>query len=313
MKREAVGHTKMKRLCRRLDLPSWQAVGLLESLWLLTGREAPRGDIGKLSDEDIALAIDFRGDETALMDGLIATGWVDRDPVERLVIHDWADHSDDAVHMRLARARQFFVGGRAPKLTRLAGKEREAAHEFYSSVRAVLPPCAQRTNTSTLPEPVPVPEPQPEEYLSVHRDGAGTSLQVVSDGSGRTSKPVTSRKADREVLENVARAIYGRHPNAFGRRDVGIGVVEKRLEAILKHKRIAVSEAAVYLRRIDANHTAACQSDAWRKDGGQYARSLQNYLVPKEERYDVEPSSESQNQATESLYVRWDPPEVVNA
>ena len=93
MKREAVGHTKIKRLCRRLDIPLWQAVGLLESL--------------------IALGIDYRGDETAMVEALVATGWLDRDPVERFVIHDWADHADDAVHMRLARARLFFVGGRA--------------------------------------------------------------------------------------------------------------------------------------------------------------------------------------------------------
>ena len=57
MKREAIGHTKMKRLCRRLDIPQWQGVGLLESIWHLTAGEAPRGDIGKLSDEDVALAI----------------------------------------------------------------------------------------------------------------------------------------------------------------------------------------------------------------------------------------------------------------
>ena len=94
MKREAIGHTKMKRLCRRLDIPLWQAVGLLETLWGLTAREAPRGDIGKLSDEDIALAIDYRGAESKLIEALIGSGWLDRDPVERLVIHDWADHAD---------------------------------------------------------------------------------------------------------------------------------------------------------------------------------------------------------------------------
>ena len=39
MKREALTHTKMHRLCRRLGLPLWQAVGLLESLFHLTARE----------------------------------------------------------------------------------------------------------------------------------------------------------------------------------------------------------------------------------------------------------------------------------
>jgi hypothetical protein len=39
MKREAVYHSKMRRLCRRLDIPQWQGVGLLESIWHLTARE----------------------------------------------------------------------------------------------------------------------------------------------------------------------------------------------------------------------------------------------------------------------------------
>lgn len=133
MKREAIGHTKMKRLCRRLDIPLYQGVGILESIWHLTAREAPRGDLGKLSDEDIALGIDYCGDESKLIDALVDSGWIERDSVERLVIHDWADHCEDSVRMRLARARLFFVGSRAPKMTKLAGKEREAAHEYYGS------------------------------------------------------------------------------------------------------------------------------------------------------------------------------------
>lgn len=173
MKREAISHTKMKRLCRRLDIPLWQGVGLLESIWHLTARETPRGDIGKLSDEDIALAIDYRGDETKLIEALVLAGWLDRDPVERLAVHDWDDHCEDSVHMRLVRARLFFVSGHAPKLTRLTGKEREAAHEFYTSC-APEPPhetqidapdvsitCARIPELSAPPRPLPRPIPEP--------------------------------------------------------------------------------------------------------------------------------------------------------
>jgi len=120
-----------------MDIPLWQAVGIMEMLWQVTAREAPRGDIGKLSDEDIALALDYRGDESALIDHLVAAGWIDRDPSHRLVIHDWYDHADDAVHMRIARSRQFFVRGERPKLARLGGDERTNALKFYESVPAV--------------------------------------------------------------------------------------------------------------------------------------------------------------------------------
>lgn len=132
MKREAMAHTKTKRLCRRMNLEQWQAVGLLESIWHLTAREAPRGDIGKLSDEDIALAIDFRGDQTVLIDALVSSGWLDRHATERLLVHDWSDHADDAVHMWLARAQLYFADGRAPKISKLTGVERERAHSFYN-------------------------------------------------------------------------------------------------------------------------------------------------------------------------------------
>jgi hypothetical protein len=177
MKREAISHTKMKRLCRRLDIPLWQGVGLLESIWHLTAREAPRGDIGKLSDEDIALGIDYHGDEGALIDALVSCGWIDRDPVARLCIHDWHEHTDDHIHNRLARAHLHFAGGRPPKLTRLPSKEREIATKFYDSCAQNADPCVQQAHethtesarqaldersTNVPPEPEPEPEPLPE-------------------------------------------------------------------------------------------------------------------------------------------------------
>jgi len=159
LKREAVGHTKIKRLCRRLDIPLWQAVGLLELLWHVTAREAPRGDIGKLSNEDIALALDYRGDEDKMVDALVATGWIDNSQEFRLVIHDWHDHADDAVHVRLARARMYFVCARAPRFVRLGGSERAEAAAFYNAQKSN--PCAQKSNSCAPPVPVPVPVPEP--------------------------------------------------------------------------------------------------------------------------------------------------------
>ena len=80
MKREAILHTKMKRLCRRLDIPLWQAVGLLEVDLALDGQGDSRVETSaKLSDEDIALAIDYRGDESQMVEALVASGWLDRD------------------------------------------------------------------------------------------------------------------------------------------------------------------------------------------------------------------------------------------
>src|ERR1019366_8326685 len=163
MKREAITHTKLKRLCRRLDLPVWQAVGLLEMLWHVTARETPRGDIGKLSDEDIALALDYRGNESAMVQALIGSGWIDPDLEHRLLVHDWPDHADDGVHMKLARARQRFANGSSPKIGRLPHAERAQAEAFYGTPCAQTPdPCARRTHGAGEPEPLPEPLPEPE-------------------------------------------------------------------------------------------------------------------------------------------------------
>jgi hypothetical protein len=143
VKREAVHHSKMKRLCRKLNLELWQAVGLLESIWHVAARQTPCGDIGKLSDEDIAIAIDYHADERIMIDALVNSGWIDRNKEHRLVVHDWPDHAEDGVHMKVARARQFFIRQgpgddailEAPKLSRFFAREREPLREFYENVK----------------------------------------------------------------------------------------------------------------------------------------------------------------------------------
>jgi hypothetical protein len=203
MKRQAIGHTKMKRLCRRLGIPQWQAVGLLESIWHLTAKEAPRGNIGKLSNEDIAFAIDYRGDESELIEALVHSGWLDRDPVERLLVHDWHEHADDAVQMKLARGRQYFASGQTPKLGRLPGKEREAAIAFYThdgstpGIRQAHSVSTQPKTVSTPcvpPEQVPVPEPEPEPPKN--SSSVASTVQLKQ----QASEPVIKRPTEQTTV-----------------------------------------------------------------------------------------------------------------
>lgn len=122
--------------------------------------------------------------------------------------------------------------------------------------------------------------------------GAGAPLELTGPDPNEKPRGTTAgRKSYRDVLEQVARTIHGRHPNALGRRDLGVGGIEKKLEAILKHKHIPSTEAEAYLQSIDRNHAAACNSEGWCKDGGQYAKALRNYLAPTEDRYEIEPSA----------------------
>lgn len=83
---------KFKRLKKRLKLSTWGAVGILECLWNFTCRSAPAGNIGKHSNEDIALAIDWDEDADELINALVDCGWLDKSDAHRLVVHDWEEH-----------------------------------------------------------------------------------------------------------------------------------------------------------------------------------------------------------------------------
>jgi hypothetical protein len=144
MKREAPACTKYKKLSRRLNLRHYQTTGLLEDLWHLTARETPQGNVGKLSNADIALAVDYEGDADELIVALIECRWLDRSELYRLVVHDWHEHADDAVKKRLARNGLPFLSRHVDTRTDNGGKQ-----ETF------------RDNDS-LPEPEPVPEPVPE-------------------------------------------------------------------------------------------------------------------------------------------------------
>ena len=106
MKRGTPEHIKTDRLMRILAIPRWQAVGILESLWHITARYAPCGDIGKWTDTDIASKIGYQDDTTILIQGLVDAGWLDQCPVYRLIVHDWQDHAEDA---QVCRNSPFFV------------------------------------------------------------------------------------------------------------------------------------------------------------------------------------------------------------
>lgn len=108
MKIAAPQSTKFLKLKRRLSLPHWQCVGLLESLWLFTQHNAPLGDVGRHSDEDLAAAIEWAGDARELVTALIECGWLDECAVSRLVVHDWAEHAPTYIKGAMAKHGKDF-------------------------------------------------------------------------------------------------------------------------------------------------------------------------------------------------------------
>jgi hypothetical protein len=134
VKADTESKLKFKQLQRRLGLALWQCRGLLDTLWKFARDNAPDGNIGRYSAEEIAVGIDWQESPSDLVNVLVATKWADR--VDgKLLIHDWPDHCEDSVHRQLARARLYFANGDEPKFTRLDARERPGIEAWYAARR----------------------------------------------------------------------------------------------------------------------------------------------------------------------------------
>jgi hypothetical protein len=100
---------KFLKLKRRLNLPHYVTVGVLESIWMFATSNAQDGGIGRHSNEDLAAAIEWQGNPDQLIDDLVSTGWLDVHPECRLCIHDWEDHAPNYVKAVVAKKRKPFM------------------------------------------------------------------------------------------------------------------------------------------------------------------------------------------------------------
>jgi len=103
MKRGTPRHPKAVRLQHLLGISRPTVVGLLELLYHFTAEFAPQGNIGKFTDEDIALGCDAPCAASVFVEQLVVTGWLDRDPEHRLLVHDWPEHMDNGIRMLLRK------------------------------------------------------------------------------------------------------------------------------------------------------------------------------------------------------------------
>lgn len=144
MKRGTESHPKTLRLANLLNVELAAAIGILHLLWAHASDYAPRGDIGRWTDLEIALSV-RRGvpvtEESAadLVRALLAAGWLDECPEHRLLIHDWPEHCEAYVHNRLARGRHRFADGSTPRLGRLPKLEQDTILEDYLEEEGINP------------------------------------------------------------------------------------------------------------------------------------------------------------------------------
>ena len=136
-------HPKFAVLKSILGLPKGAALGWLETMWHFCGRFTPQGNIGKYPDAMIESWVEWDGKPGDLIAAFVQAGWIDTDPVHRLLVHDWAQHADKATKNALTRAKKAFC---SPGVR--TGGEHVAQNESDLGTVYGLP----------VPEPVPEPE-----------------------------------------------------------------------------------------------------------------------------------------------------------
>jgi hypothetical protein len=149
MKRGTPDHVKTKRLARALGIPLYGAVGLLECIFHIAQKHAWEGDIGRLTDDEIAEELEWKKEPERLIETLVEQKWLDRCECHRLRVHDWPEHADQTVRRNLAKAGKAFLLCYADAGTVLApGRDDHGV---------MLAPVAV-----AVAEPQPVPQPQPQ-------------------------------------------------------------------------------------------------------------------------------------------------------
>lgn len=110
-------HRKFHRLVRLVRpfcdgapvTPESICVALLERLWHATIAHAMQGDIGRLTNIDIAEDIGWLGDADEIVELLVQSGWIDRCAKHRLVIHDWPTHAPNFVKGNIKRRKAAWA------------------------------------------------------------------------------------------------------------------------------------------------------------------------------------------------------------
>jgi len=115
-------------------------------------------------------------------------------------------------------------------------------------------------------EPEPEPQPKPKAKMA--------GVRVLTSLEGK--------------IANVAREIHDRHPAV---RRCGPAEVRKLLKSIAGRARSP--DRLALLDTVNENHRLWCASYQWTKDGGEFAKGLDNWLAPTMERYLTQPGQAS--------------------
>lgn len=268
MKREAINHTKMRRLARYLDIEIYSARGIMETLWSATCDEAPAGNIGKLSNEDLADIIGWKGDPAALTAAMVRAGWLDTTETYRLVIHDWPDHCQDYVHAKLAKAGTRFANGSIPQTSKLNQAQRKnLPTEFH--MPPAFEPEVVRVVAATAPNvAAPAPTPSAPVLVPYH-----TLPTIPNPSIPDPTEPTAVGVAAPRLTEYPKTDAAVRRCFATADLRIVIQIVQAATQAFLSVDNPKIPEVG------DADIASAVEQ-AWRESSNQTSAALFKTTVP---------------------------------
>lgn len=88
---ELLDHPKVLRVARLLNVSFLEALGATTALWLWSQRHATDGDLSRFEPDEIAFAIRWTGDPSALFDALTRAGLIDQPATGTALgsLHNW--------------------------------------------------------------------------------------------------------------------------------------------------------------------------------------------------------------------------------
>lgn len=88
MKHQTPDSMKFRKLARRLGLRLYEAVGVLELLWLFAVANAPDGNLTEFSPHQIGDWMEWPRDPGELVAAMVETGWLELNDAG-MVVADW--------------------------------------------------------------------------------------------------------------------------------------------------------------------------------------------------------------------------------
>lgn len=96
-------HRKTNRACLLLGIGRYELIGHLHTLWWWALDNVPAdGDLGDLSDAEIAAGAEWESDPAAWVTALTTAGFIDVGPEGRRALHDWYDYAGKLMDKRAA-------------------------------------------------------------------------------------------------------------------------------------------------------------------------------------------------------------------